>query len=61
MVYKVKHIHCPVNGWDCPYYTDNEHPCRCTIDDPMTECDDFASMWDEDDDYFDDDWEREGY
>lgn len=61
MKYKVKHIHCPVNGWDCPYYTDNEHPCRCTIDDPTTECDDFASMWDEEDDYFDDDWEREGY
>ena len=61
MVYKVKHIHCPVNGWDCPYYTDEEHPCRCTLDDPMAECDDFATMWDEEDDYFDDDWEREGY
>jgi hypothetical protein len=27
----------------------------------MAECDDFASMWDEEDDYFDDDWEREGF
>lgn len=22
----MKHIHCPVNGWDCPYYTDVGHP-----------------------------------
>lgn len=20
---KGKHFHCPVNGWDCPYYVDN--------------------------------------
>ena len=19
---RIPHIHCPVNGWDCPYYTD---------------------------------------
>lgn len=54
---KVKHIHCPVNGWDCPYYTDENHPCRCTLADPMKDCDDFATMWDEGDDYIDDDWE----
>ena len=53
----VKHIHCPVNGWDCPYYTDENHPCRCTLVDPMKDCDDFAAIWDEDDDYIDDDWE----
>ena len=52
----VEHIHCPVNGWDCPYYTDKNHPCRCTLADPMKDCDDFASMWDEGDDYIDDDW-----
>lgn len=52
----VKHIHCPVNGWDCPYYTDKNHPCRCTLANPMEDCDDFATMWDEDDDYIDDDW-----
>jgi hypothetical protein len=52
----VKHIHCPVNGWDCPYYTDKNHPCRCTLADPYKDCDDFASMWDEDDDWEDDDW-----
>ena len=53
----VKHIHCPVNGWDCPYYTDKNHPCRCTLADPMKDCDDFAVFWDEGDDYVDDDWE----
>lgn len=53
----VKHIHCPANEWDCPYYTDENHPCRCTLADPMKDCDDFATMWDEDDDYIDDDWE----
>ena len=52
----VKHIHCPVNGWDCPYYTDKNHPCRCTLANPMEDCDDFANMWDEGDDYIDDDW-----
>ena len=52
----VKHIHCPVNGWDCPYYTDENHPCRCTLADPMKDCDDFATFWDEGDDYIDDDW-----
>ena len=55
----IKHIHCPVNGWDCPYYTDHKHPCRCRLEDPMKNCDDFASMWDEDDDYIDDDWVEE--
>ena len=53
----MKHIHCPVNGWDCPYYTDEIHPCRCTLENPMEDCDDFAAMWDEGDDYIDDDWE----
>ena len=53
----VKHIHCPVNGWDCPYYTDNNHPCRCTLANPMKDCDDFAIFWEEGDDYIDDDWE----
>ena len=53
----VKHIHCPVNGWDCPYYTDENHPCRCTLADPMKDCDDFATFWDGGDDYVDDDWE----
>lgn len=56
---KIKHIHCPVNGYDCPYYTDEKHPCRCTLDNPYADCDDFANMWDVDDDWMDDDWEEE--
>ena len=54
---KIKHIHCPVNAWDCPYYSDIEHHCLCTLDNPYKDCDDFASMWDAEDDYIDDDWE----
>lgn len=49
---KGKHYHCPVNGWDCPYYKDSaiiegvEEYCLCAIDgDPHDECDDFYSMW----------------
>lgn len=57
----VKHIHCPVNGYDCPYYTDKNHPCRCTLANPMEDCDDFATFWDEGDDYIDDDWIVGGY
>ena len=57
MKQNIKHIHCPVNGWDCPYYTDENHPCRCTLANPMEDCDDFATFWDEGDDYIDDDWE----
>ena len=53
---RIPHIHCPVNGWDCPYYTDEGQPCLCTLENPIEDCDDFASMWDRDDDYIDDDW-----
>ena len=43
---QMKHYHCPVNGWDCPYYKDEaDHPCQCTMEDPMAECDDFAYSW----------------
>ena len=45
------HIHCPVNGWDCPYYSSAPYPCACTLENPFEECDDFASMWDEGDDW----------
>ena len=51
----IKHIHCPVNGWDCPYYTDEDHPCRCTLEDPLKDCDDFGTFWEEGDDFIDDD------
>ena len=53
-----KHIHCPANAWDCPYYTDEGHPCRCTLENPMEDCDDFAFFWESEDDYIDDDWEE---
>ena len=52
-----KHYHCPVNGWDCPYYKDEEnHPCQCTMEDPMAECDDFQAEWEgaTEDEYTDD-------
>ena len=52
---RIPHIHCPVNGWDCPYYTDEGQPCLCTLENPIEDCDDFATMWDRDDDYIDDD------
>ena len=51
------HVHCPANGWDCPYYTDEGHPCRCMLENPMEDCDDFAAFWDPEDDYHDDDWD----
>ncbi len=38
-----KHFHCPVNGWDCPYF--KNEGCICTLKDPMADCDDFAFAW----------------
>lgn len=59
---KIPHIHCPVNGWDCPYYTNSDHPCRCLLDHPHSNCDDFYAAWGDEateEDYVDDDWEEE--
>lgn len=59
----MKHIHCPVNAWDCPYYTDEGHPCRCTLPNPEEECDDFGAFWDaieDNGDWIDDDWDACG-
>ena len=40
----MRHYHCPVNGWDCPYYKDEpNHPCICTLENPYEECDDFSA------------------
>ena len=44
----VQHCHCPVNAWDCPYW---QNGGICGLDDPMADCDDFASMYDEDEEY----------
>ena len=52
-----KHFHCPVNGWDCPYYKDEpNNPCLCTMTNPYAECDDFAYSWEgyEEEEYTDD-------
>ena len=58
----MKHFHCPVNGWDCPYFkneikiNDQKETYICTLEDPMSDCDDFYGMWGdcEPDDYTDD-------
>lgn len=48
----MKVIYCPVNGWDCPYYDTKSYCCTMYPEtDPIKECDDFASVWDEGDDY----------
>lgn len=60
----MKHFHCPINAWDCPYYKDNmnldgkEEYRICTLENPMYDCDDFFSMWCEcvPDEYIPDDY-----
>ena len=47
----MKHFHCPVNGWDCPYYKNTaiiegkEEYCLCTMENPYEECDDLYAMY----------------
>lgn len=56
----MKHYHCPVNGWDCPYFAEEEmHYCLCTCPNPMEECEDFQTQWEgaTEDEYTDDDEE----
>ena len=50
------HIHCPANGYDCPYWKNG----LCGLwskkegyADPLAECDDFGAFWDKGDDYID--------
>lgn len=58
----MKHFHCPVNGWDCPYFKNEtiinsqKETCICSLENPMDDCDDFYSMWGDckPDDYTDD-------
>ena len=63
---KNKHYHCPVNGWDCPYYIDSQdfdgepEYCLCGMGfdglNPYEECGDFYTMYGDDcdpDDYTD--------
>ncbi len=42
-MHKGEPIYCPVNGFDCPYCSVNG---ICYINDPMEDCDDFASVFD---------------
>ena len=47
---KKKIYYCPVNRWDCSCWQENG---QCAIDgDPWEECDDFATFWDSDDEYW---------
>ena len=47
----MKHFHCPVNGWDCPYYKSTanvdgkKERCLCTMENPYEECDDFYASF----------------
>lgn len=59
----MKHFHCPVDDWDCPYYKDKaniegkEEHCLCTMENPYEECDDFYASYGDDcapEDYTDD-------
>lgn len=53
----MKHFHCPVNGWDCPYFSEEDmHYCICTCPNPMEECEDFQTQWEgaTEDEYTDD-------
>ena len=47
-----KHYHCPINAWDCPYWSNSPIPCQCTLENPYDDCDDFASMYDEEEEKF---------
>lgn len=53
----MKHFHCPMNCWYCPYYkdatgiNDETETCVCTLNDPYHDCDDYyAAVGDEEDD-----------
>lgn len=50
------HIHCPVNDYDCPYWKDSVCSLYSEKEDwadPIEECYDFATCWNEGDDYID--------
>lgn len=48
-----KKFFCPVNGWDCPYWREDN---SCSMvddgDNPVMECDDAGCFWDEDENPF---------
>lgn len=40
-VTRIEPIYCPVNGWDCPYWTEGG---ICTLEHVEIECDDFMAF-----------------
>lgn len=48
---KKGYVYCPVNGWDCPYWTKEGYCSLYPKEDPAEECDDFYSFWGTDKDY----------
>lgn len=48
-----KIFYCVINGWDCPYFKE-DNTCAMVDegDDPVMECDDAACIYDEGDDCF---------
>lgn len=50
-----KHIHCPANGWDCPYYKNGlckMEEMDADVKSVYYECDDFAYFYEEGEDYY---------
>lgn len=49
-----KKFFCPVNGWNCPYFKDEDGSCTMTEygDNPVLECDDAAYFCEDPDDCF---------
>ena len=45
------HIHCPVNAWDCPYFSKHDICTMYPEDDPIDHCDDFMTFWEPGEDY----------
>ena len=47
----MKHFHCPMNCWYCPYYkdatgiNDETETYVCTLNDPYHDCDDFYAAY----------------
>lgn len=41
LVKKEDPIYCPVNGWDCPYWTEGG---VCTLENVAMECDDYMAF-----------------
>ena len=47
----MKKIYCPINGWDCPYWREDDTCAMYPDADPIEKCEDFGVFWDVGDDY----------